>query len=114
MEAKRAQLEAAFGQDPPGDWPEADRRTMLERLAAVLPDGSSVRSCECRSSLCRIETGHANLQRYNAFARAAFMRRPTMVLNRPGITVASDPAPDGSLVAVAFLAREGHSLPPDP
>jgi hypothetical protein len=111
---KRAQLEAIYDAETSGGWSDGARQALLARIQAVVPAGSSVLRCECRTSMCRIETQHAGLSQYRAFSRAAFMRRETMLMNRPGFTFSDHPSPDGTLVAVAFLATEGHELPADP
>jgi hypothetical protein len=111
--ARRIQLENAFASDPVGHLADEMRQAMNERLAVALPEGSTVRRFECKSSICRIETGHANRTRYDEFVRAAFLKPGQAALNRPNFTVplSDDPSADGTLIAVTFLAREGHSLP---
>jgi hypothetical protein len=89
------------------------REELARKLPEVLPRTSHVRSLECRSTMCRLETSHADEQSYREF-----MGRFTLQVDRPPIW--TGPAvfriPETSrregdeLVATALLARE--SFPP--
>jgi hypothetical protein len=109
----RDAYEIAFGEDH-GDvsWTAKAMHEATARLSAALPEGSTVRSFECRTSMCRIETSHTDRARYRKFAKAAFMNPGTRLWNGAvfSTTLEDDPGPD-SLVTVAYLARDGHDLP---
>jgi hypothetical protein len=87
-------------------------------MSAVLPEGSSIVSLDCGSSLCRMVTSHRNLESYQQFQRDAFLRadpeNPT--LWRGGAKFMKLPSDDPNrLLYTAYLAREHlPSLPEQP
>src|SRR5262252_1405000 len=56
----RHRLEAAFHADHAVAASHERARVLASGVRAVLPAGSTLRSVECRSALCRIETAHAS------------------------------------------------------
>jgi hypothetical protein len=113
-EEMRDHIEASFAADPPVA-PSQDLAPGLEkRVRAVIPAGSFVRSLECRSSLCRIETMHANLGDFRDFMQRAYLTpdTTTRVSNGPVFAgLLAQPVEGQPVVAVAFLGREGTILP---
>jgi hypothetical protein len=92
-------------------WSQNAARTLDGKLAALLPARSAVRSVDCRGSLCRIETSHAGLDEYRDFVERAFLGQ-TELWNAGFYTnVLVDPVPGQPVITVAYLAREGQSLP---
>lgn len=93
-------------------WSAREADSLTAGVRAVLPAGSQLSRLECRATLCRIETTHADLEEFHSFTRAAFFARETRV-NRAGLysTLLSDPSVPGPVIGVAFLAREGTELP---
>jgi hypothetical protein len=85
---------------------------LRDKVNGVLPEGSSLRSLSCRTSMCRMETSHRDARTYGDFTRS-------LVMQGDGGSVWAGPAffemirePTGAgdeLVAVAYLGRE--SLP---
>jgi hypothetical protein len=90
------------------------REELARKLPELLPRTSHVRSLECRSTMCRLETSHADEQSYREF-----VGRFTLQVDTPPIW--TGPAvfgiPDTStrqgdeLVATAWLAREAFRVP---
>lgn len=80
-------------------------------LRAVLPVGSSVRSIECRGSLCRVETMHRGLAEVREFARRAFQELPRVSNGPAFLSPLDEPAPGMPVVAVAYIGCEGTALP---
>ncbi|HTE53459.1 MAG TPA: hypothetical protein VK698_21540 [Kofleriaceae bacterium] len=112
-EEMRDTIEESFAADHP-DAASRDLAQGLERgVRAVLPPGSSVSRLECRSSLCRVETVHANIDEFRTFADRAYMTvDPTRVSNGPVFAgLVHAPVEGEPLVAVAYLGREGSVLP---
>jgi hypothetical protein len=113
-EEMRDQLQASFAVDAPVA-PGQDRRPDLEkRVRAVIPAGSSVRSLECRSSLCRIETMHPSVEEFRDFVQRGYLTLDfaTRVSNGPVFaTLLAPPAAGQPVVGVAFLGRDGAVLP---
>jgi len=92
-------------------WSHTAVRTLEAKLAPLLPARSTVRSVDCRGSLCRIETSHAGVDEYRDFVQHAFLGR-TELWNAGFFTnVVADPVPGQPVITVAYLAREGQSLP---
>jgi len=110
----RDQLEASFAGDAPVA-PSQDRTPGLEkRVRAVIPAGSSVRSFACRSSLCRIETLHPSVEEFRDFVQRGYLTLDfaTRVSNGPVFVALLAPPVEGQpVVGVAFLGRDGTTLP---
>jgi hypothetical protein len=84
-----------------------------KRLRAALPAGSTIRSVECRGSLCRVETMHQSLDGFRDFLRRAFLAPDiSRVSNGPVMTsVLTEPTAGQPVVAVAFLAKRAQPCP---
>jgi hypothetical protein len=110
-EDMREQLQASFAALPLASNDVAHRLELGMR--AVLPAGSSVRSVECRGSLCRVETQHAGFDDFRDFVQRAFQGQPVApVSNGPVfVNLLEEPAPGKPVVAVAYVGREGTALP---
>jgi len=93
------------------DWADSAQRLATTRLTAALPPASALRAVECRESLCRIETEHADRDHYQQFFQHAFMDSATQAWNGAVTTVELETAGDGSIHAVSYLMREGVALP---
>jgi hypothetical protein len=93
------------------EWRGGVRRAAVDKVNAALPRGSSLRSFECRSSMCRVETSHVDRRHYGDFLRAAFMNPSTSVWNAGGFSLPVEDGPSGELVAVTYIAHEGQQLP---
>lgn len=108
----RQRFEMAFANSPADpQWSARAKRIAAEKLRSLLPEGSAVRSFECRTSMCRLETSHAGRQGYLKFAQAAFMGPSTGLWNAPAFsTPLRDPSARDGLM-VSFIAREGGTLP---
>jgi hypothetical protein len=113
-EEMRDQMEAAFAGDAPVA-PDQDRAPELaQRVRAVLPSGSSVRSLECRSSLCRIETVHPTVEDYRDFVQRGYVTLDfaTRITRGPAlVALLAEPVEGQPVVAAAILGREGADLP---
>jgi hypothetical protein len=89
------------------------REELARRVAEILPGSSRLRSLECRSTMCRVETAHADDRSYREFsAQFTLPADGVPVWNGPGIfKITHAPEREGDeLDAVALLARE--SFPP--
>lgn len=94
-------------------WAREAESVAATKLRDLLPQGSELRSLQCRGSMCRIETMHADLTAYQQFVQSAALD-PTTHLWNGGMfsTIVDDaPTPDGRLTTVAYIAREGEPLP---
>ncbi|MCP3061089.1 hypothetical protein LXT21_20105 [Myxococcus sp. K38C18041901] len=80
-------------------------------MSAALPDASHLRSIECRTRLCRIETEHADSEQSLSFMQKAFMSVERQVWNGAFVSVRGEPSVNGKISTVTYLAREGVDLP---
>jgi hypothetical protein len=110
----RERLDSTFHAEPfDSGWAGGAQRLAAERLRETLPEGSEVRSVECRSSLCRIETSHTDGPHYQEFVRKAFLNPDTKLWNGGLFSTRLDDASqaEGRTVVVAYLARDGQGIP---
>lgn len=94
-------------------WAGTAQRTAHERIPGALPEGSEVRSVECRSTLCRIETSHVNREHYATFLHKAFLEPETRLWNGGQMSIMLDDASqaEGRFVVVSYLAKDGQAVP---
>lgn len=106
-------LEAVFQNDPyDAAWSQQTAATLTRGIHAVLPPGSRLERLDCRGTLCRIETSHADLEAYRVYTLDTFQGHDTRVITGAAFqTVVGEPVPGKPVVAVAFVARDGHDLP---
>jgi hypothetical protein len=111
-EEVRDHIQASFVAAPAASPSVGDLARRLESgMRAALPIGSSVRSVECRGSLCRVETAHPGVDEFRDFVQRAFQDL-SRVSNGPAfVTLLEEPAPGRPVVAVAYVGREGTTLP---
>jgi hypothetical protein len=108
----RDRLDEVFRAEPvDAAWSQTATHTLQTKLAALLPAQSAVRSVDCRGSLCRIETSHAGVTEYRDFVKRTFLGQPELWNAGFFTNVIADPVPGQPVVTVAYLAREGQSLP---
>jgi len=108
-------LEAAFtSQSRDGGWAMEARRTADATLSAGLPPKSALKSIDCRSTLCRIESIHDRYKDAKAFVNQLGTpeRRPWNGAFYTG-PISQDPR-SGAVTFVTYLAREGVELPAIP
>jgi hypothetical protein len=103
-----AQLDGVFAREArdPAWTPGPELEVRLKR---ILPRGSSLRSLECRRSMCRVETAHRDLERYGTFTKSfGLLAGQVPVWSGPGFFhVAHEPTrPGHELLAVAYLGRD--------
>ena len=79
-------------------------------LEAGLPSGSRLGKVECRSSLCRAETFHANVDEFQSFVSESFLGRERASWNGGFYAAIIDQSED-VVSAVSYIAKEGHSVP---
>ncbi len=111
MAERHATYEQAFARDQvDAQWAKQAKQLVDDKIGAVLPEGSSVSSFECRSKLCRLEIAHKDRDSYWKFINAAFMnpQKPLWDGLVYAMPLHDDPT-EGSMVT--YLAREGQPLP---
>jgi hypothetical protein len=105
--------QSAFAHEvPDAAWANDAKRIADGKLPGLLPKGSEVRSFECHSTLCRLETNHRDVASYHLFVRNAFMNTDGHLWNAPTFSgPLDDKLSDSHAVMVSYIAREGHALP---
>lgn len=105
-------LEAAFVSEVRDSaWATDARRAAESKLSAELPPKSILKSIDCRSSLCRVESTHDGY----AYAKT-FVNRLATPEGRPwngafyAGPVSQDPQ-GGAVTFITYLAREGTEMP---
>jgi hypothetical protein len=106
-EEVRDSVEAKFlgeGQDPA--WSRTAGYRARSTVLRSLPSESRLSGIECRASMCRVETTHPNESAYQQFMRAP-MRSLENAWPAPSLVTVLRTEPDGEVVSVMYLAREG-------
>ena len=105
-------MDAAFFREAADrEWSAGTRNTIEKKASAMLPEGASIDSVECRSSFCRVEMTYKDLTDFRNFTQNAYVHG-THIWSGPTLTVlVSDAQGKGPPVSIAYLAREGHELP---
>jgi hypothetical protein len=109
----RDHLEAAFRAQPFGA-PGAERAQHVAqtKLAEALPETSRLLAIECRASLCRVESEHQDVERFNQFVeKGLFNTGGPEAWTGPFFSAPAE-APEGRIAYMSFVALEGGSLPP--
>ncbi|WP_437308509.1 hypothetical protein [Sorangium sp. So ce388] len=105
-------LQDTFAQEgTDAQWTARASETARDKLSSVLPERSSLRSVECRSSMCRIETEHDDLAQFQQFVQGAFMDPQKKPWNGGFFALPVSDPDTGKVVVVSYLAREGEPLP---
>jgi len=105
-----AQYEVTFSSEPADpEWAAREKVLTEEKLRALLPKGSTLRSFECRTTLCRLETSHSDRESYVEFARAAFMS-PEGLSTSGAYSLPENGDPDAKMM-VSYLAPAGKDFP---
>jgi hypothetical protein len=99
-----------YGESDDRRWTQAERQKYQSKLGDVIPAGSKLVSFECRSSMCRAEVSHPDLDAHIAFIRSGFIAKPWQEAVHVSLGESSDAA---KVTSVVFLAREGQALPYD-
>jgi len=108
-------LEAAFAQElHEGAWSIDAQRTAEASLSATLPPRTAIKSIDCHSTLCRIETIHDGYQDAKVFVSHLVEpgQRPWNGAFYTG-PIARDSG-TGVVTFVTYLAREGAAMPTIP
>lgn len=106
----REQFEVAFDTErSDASWSAVAKRRAEDRLRNVLTSGSEVRSVDCRSSMCRIETRHDDVRKYRDFIQETLMNPERQIWNGGTFSTLLEDQP-GNAIAVTFLARENQAL----
>ncbi len=91
-------------------WSNGASRQLTQAVHAGLPKGSRVEKVECKSTLCKVDTHHKDLDEFRAFVSDAIMSRERQIWNGGSYSAVIEQSDDG-VVAVTYLAKEGQSVP---
>jgi hypothetical protein len=111
----RAHFETAFAAERTVASNQGRAYGVEQAVRAALPDGSSLRSVQCRGALCRIETAHTSLQEFHGFIHRAFQTSESKIASAPVFAgPLANAVPGEPLIVVAYLGSEGGTLPMPP
>lgn len=103
-----ANLDVTFENEVPDKQWVATATDAINAVARpTLGVNSEIRSIECRSSLCRIETVQEDSDHYTDFVSHV----KHSGVSPEGFFTKTGETPDGKLILTMYLAREGHPLP---
>ena len=103
-----ARLDAAMAGEPAdGRWFSQVERDVRALLASPNGHGGRLQSLACKSSLCRVEVSHGDLETQEAFLERMTYLAP---FDSEGL-VRRVTGADGTQRTVVYFARQGHRLP---
>ncbi len=86
-------------------WSREASRLLDTTVRKHLPEGSRLRSLECRSTMCQVEVTHTSLEAQSAFLMEGFTGWPGSIF------VAGENKHSGELTMTLMAARKGTDLP---
>jgi hypothetical protein len=112
LEDRRAFLELSFSRQPADvGWSKKATQQVREIFNAVNSRQTSVRSVDCRSTLCRAELEHENEGEAHHVLNQLLYMNPEHSWNGAWEGGKQEVAPDGTTKNILFFAREGTAMP---
>lgn len=106
-----ASVDSTFAAEPnDAAWSPGAHQQLSRAMVTGLPEGSSLEKVECRSSLCKVDTRHRSVAEFRSFVEGALLERGRQAWNA-GFYAAVVDQSDQGIAAVAYVAREGQSVP---
>jgi hypothetical protein len=104
-EDELAHIQAVFAReaDDPAWDPESD---LHDKLEGILPAGSTLRSLECRSSMCRLDMTHVDMESYQEFATDFLLAHTRPLWPGPSLFDLSSAPDKGEVIVVGYLGRD--------
>jgi hypothetical protein len=116
-DARRLEIEQAESLDRKFDAEPMDRawaapaaQEARRALQLEISGDTSLQRVECRTTWCRIETSHADVDAFKSFANKSLLNREKQLWNG-GISATIRDESEAGVVAVTFITREGHAMP---
>ena len=107
--ARMEASETTLQQEPvDNNWSMHTAETIQESLESTEFTGTAVQDVECRSTLCRLEIIHNDLENQEIFHRH-FSLKVGQIL--PKMVVHSEQQDNGEISSMIYMARSGHGLP---
>ncbi|WP_437670353.1 hypothetical protein [Sorangium sp. So ce131] len=88
-------------------WADEARNNVEAAVEPFLSTSVDIRSVSCKTSMCRLEVVHDDVEGYRSFMQQVLHSE----ICRDCFAAKTGEAQDGSLTMTVFLAREGHALP---
>jgi hypothetical protein len=106
-------IEGSFQAEPmEADWASHAKYLAQDKLTAALGPESRIESIECRSSMCRIRSVHADPNSANQFINSKLGQDDSLPWRGPFTVGVVEEAPNnGPVTLITYLGREGHHLP---
>jgi hypothetical protein len=103
-----ANLDATFEMEPADrSWSARTVSDIYDVVQPVLGRNSEIRSVECKTSLCRIESVQEDPDHYASFVTK--LKRSKV--SPEGFYTQTGATPDGRPILTMYLARQGHPMP---
>jgi hypothetical protein len=104
-------LDSRFGAeavDPA--WADGAVREATRAISADLPEGTTLKNVECRKSMCRVDTVHADASAFRSFVSDALLSHDRQLWNG-GMTSSLRETTDSGVTAVTYIAKDGEAIP---
>jgi hypothetical protein len=98
-----------YAEDSDPAWSRGAEKLTISALTSALPSASKIGAVECRTTLCRMESVHRDLDAYGAYVEAAFASRDRELWNGGFATFITERT-GAEVRVVSFFAREGHAV----
>jgi hypothetical protein len=103
-----ANIESVFEMEPVDPkWGASTTRDIYDTVRPIVGGNSEVRSVDCRSTLCRVESVQEDSTHYSAFVQKLKFSR----ISPEGFYTKTGETPDGRPILTMYLARNGHPMP---
>lgn len=108
-----AHCEATFSSETADRaWAPKSERALHDKVGALLSPGASLRSTECRASMCRLEVKFETEAARHSFLQSAFSDIDKHIWNGNALTGPTrEGHADDEVGVIAFLMREGEPFP---
>ena len=106
FEESRDRVHQAYEEEPiDSDWSSRAAAELDGSIRQNLPEGSRLRSLDCRSTMCQLELAHRDVEAHNRLLMNGFHDW------RGALFVADETPENGEYLVTLFAAREGSELP---
>jgi hypothetical protein len=90
-------------------WSDKAVQQINQAYATHLPEGATLRSVECRTSICRMELRYKDEESHHQFVKQTLFAREGM-WNGPISAIITD-RNEGDVGGLVYFGRQGHSFP---
>jgi hypothetical protein len=92
-------------------WSPRAEQSVRDKVGSLIPPGGSLRSAECRASMCRVEVTLGSEQDRLHFRQSAFMSDRTQIWDGPSTIGPIDEDDPNNPGVVAYMTRKDEPIP---